>query len=85
MPKIGDNKPGTPSFTWDRCKVCDKLAWVDSCLFRLQDMLPAGTTILAPKIGCGLGGLKWKDVSKLLKISDMNWIIYTKEGVLDDW
>lgn len=49
------------------------------CLIKLRNIVPAGTTIVMPRIGCGLDKLKWAKVRELINEIfdgvDINFIV----------
>lgn len=50
--------------------------WIQECVDTIDDVIEEPSVILAPKIGCGLGGLKWKDVGPIFENSKHEWRIY---------
>lgn len=45
---------------------CATLSAIKSCFEKLKQEITKETRIGIPAIGCGLGGLNWKDVEKLI-------------------
>lgn len=57
---------------------CAKLELIEECL-KVVERYSEGNNIerfMAPRIGCGIGGLDWKDVKPLFEQSSLDWEIY---------
>lgn len=48
-------------------KIYADIKAIQDCFKRIYDMLPVGSVLAMPKIGCGYGGLMWSDVEHVIK------------------
>ena len=67
---------GLPEFiivnlaTKDHWRYPSKLEWINTGLYNLRafcDLQHAGNSLAIPPLGCGCGGLDWKDVQPLIE------------------
>lgn len=57
-----------------------RLEWIEKALKAIDKInWPDDFSFLAPRIGCGLGGLDWKDVRPLFEQTSIDWTIYYLE------
>jgi len=53
--------------TKDHWKHPSRLEWIEAGLMDLQRYAPGFQSLAVPALGCGLGGLKWDDVKRLME------------------
>lgn len=76
---IGGEESGAILFpTKDHYKDPSKLEWIKSGMedMKRQAEMFGITKIAMPRIGCGLGGLAWKDVKPIIDSFDMKELVY---------
>lgn len=57
-------------------KVYASLSAIRNCLETIVYMrLDEGAPVYMPRIGCGLGGLKWEDVERIIPQTDIKFIV----------
>ena len=52
-------------FTKDHWGYSSRVSWIEGCLQGLMLLGKAEKTLLLPRLGCGLGGLRWEQISYL--------------------
>jgi O-acetyl-ADP-ribose deacetylase (regulator of RNase III) len=55
-----------------------KLEWIEECVKKLEmslEVMGTQSLVYIPKIGCGLGGLDWNDVSKIFEASPVKFVV----------
>lgn len=85
------NEPGSFSFVYARGKFIfnlytqkqpgpnANLHYIEKAIAGLEKKLPNVTKlnqVAIPRIGCGIGGLDWNDVSQILEKSTINFVVY---------
>lgn len=54
--------------TKDHWRNPSRLEWIEAGLVDLQRYAPGFQSLAVPALGCGLGGLKWDDVKRLMEM-----------------